>query len=253
MIPMGRSMNKEREMRFLGEMALGFCHNLRSPLSVILMNAELIRLADGHNAKIKKYAQTIVDQADKLNTLIDQITEKVIQDRKNEEGWMDINALFQSELGLFENNLFFKHQVTKDVQFDESCPMIHGVRRDFSQALSKIIKKALDAMIDSEEKRLTAKSIYQNGRIVLEVRNTYGRSVERERSRAFSAPGDEILGKDRDPRLGLDCSEIRRLKDRYGVTVDVIHDLDAMIFRLIIPTEQAHGARGGKVLTERDR
>lgn len=224
-------------MKFMEDLALGFCHNLRSPLSVVLMNAELIRLACERDPRIKKYAKTILEQGERLSDLIDQVAEKINRDRRKEAGWIDINELVTFELDFLRNHLYCKHQMIKELLLDESCPRIRGIYRDFSSAFNRIVKSVLENMTTVNQVRLTVRTVYREGRIALEV-GTSDVHEDLWESGGNPPPGTPSVTPQQ--KAGAErTAECRfgRLKRLYGVTVQV--DDTEGLFRLLIPVQEA--------------
>lgn len=55
---------------------------------------------------------------------------------------------------------------------DKSLPLIKGVYSDFSQSFSNIIKNALDAMRNTDKKKLTVKTYFADNYIHVQISDT---------------------------------------------------------------------------------
>jgi len=112
-----------------------------------------------------------------MEEIITSILRKTRQEHSLEERLIDLNAVLTEGLKFLEANPFFKHQVTRRVELDDSIPPIKGLYSDFSQSFSNVIKNALDAMRDSATKSLTIRTWHDATDLYVSVGDT-GRGVD---------------------------------------------------------------------------
>jgi signal transduction histidine kinase len=179
----------------VGMLAQGIAHNLSSPLLIILGRAELMReklielkkrmeerFMDLKSKELqfimKEYDQNIhdteiiIENVAKLTEIIRNIMKKSRQDQTREPQLINLSQLLKDELKFLEADLFFKHNIKKHFELDESVPPIKGIYSDFSQSFLNIIKNAIDAMYETPVKELTVKCYYDEDAIYVEVTDT---------------------------------------------------------------------------------
>ncbi|MBU0507760.1 HAMP domain-containing histidine kinase, partial [bacterium] len=112
------------------------------------------------------------------------------------------------------------------VDLDPDSPPIHGVFIDFSQVIGNLLRNAIDAMHEAEEKVLKVQSRHHNGRLVLRISDTgYGISDDAKKNLFKPFFTTKPKGKDAAPGeptgTGLGLSHSRSILARYGADINV--------------------------------
>lgn len=161
-------MEKTEQLRrdFLANVS----HDLRTPLTMVRAYAEMIRDISGKNPeKRAQHAQTIIDEADRLSSLVEDIqnlsklqagTETIEKDD------FDICELCRAVINRFR--IFNeKHGYTIKVEADGKL-MVHADRRRIEQVLYNLIGNAIN-YTDKEEKLVVLRATADNKRALVEV------------------------------------------------------------------------------------
>ena len=92
---------------------------------------------------------------------------------------LDLNQLYRHELELYEDEPFFKHQVTGEFHFQDALPLLPGHYIDFSQSFRNLVDNSLEAMARKNRRLLTVVTACRDRRIMLRIGDTGGRVSRR--------------------------------------------------------------------------
>ena len=138
---------QSERMAALGEMSYAVAHELRNPLNVVRGLSEVILENVPSPEKVKEFMEKIVSQTDRLEMLVQQITEYVSQ----RDPIYDNNLIlpfFQKSVESFKRNYLHKDEKGIDIII-ESKKELHRCdfdRTQISQVFYNILKNALDAV-----------------------------------------------------------------------------------------------------------
>jgi len=248
----------------IGMLAQGIAHNLSSPLLIILGRAELMkeklvqfrtrltslskdsRVVDPNEASLlfKEYDQNIkdteiiIENVVKLTEIIKNMMQKSRQDQLQDPQLLNLSDILREELKFLEADLFFKHNVEKEYSLAGDLPLIKGVYSDFSQAFLNVIRNALDAMFETERKRLVVKTHHDERYIYVSFNDT-GCGIPKEHLQKIFEPyfttkkdagdGNKPVG------TGLGLHMVRILMEPYRAAIDVESEPGNTTFVFRIP------------------
>ncbi|NSW85024.1 MAG: sensor histidine kinase [Syntrophobacteraceae bacterium] len=171
---------------YLGSFVRGFIHNINGPLHNISMLTEM--LLKGLNVQEQKTRTQCAERSEdweeffrnqrvrfkmvnqQISNLVDLLRDFMVlneMDRCSET--MDVNLVIMRLLNVFKCDLFFKHEVTLNVQLTKNLPMIPIPGHDLIPALVHVIRNALTAMKGSEQKSLLVESYLEGDRVCIVV------------------------------------------------------------------------------------
>lgn len=234
----------------IGMLAQGIAHNLSSPLLIILGRAELMKekllqfrmklnslskdsaVIDPNEASLlfKEYDQNvkdteiIIENVVKLTEIIKNMMQKSRQDQAQDPQLLNLSDILKEELKFLEADLFFKHNVEKQYSLASDLPLIRGVYSDFSQAFLNIIRNSIDAMFDTDLRRLTVATYYDDKFVYVSFNDT-GCGIPQEHLEKIFEPyfttkkGTE--GGNRPVGTGLGLHMVKILMEPYKATIDV--------------------------------
>jgi len=213
-----RQLLQAERMASVGLVAAGIVHNLRNPLMTVLGYGELLQIEQPS----LPYVEEIIKAGQQMSQMVEDILAKSRQ-RKTPEA-VNLNILLQRELEFLQADSTFKNKVEKDIQLADELPTIECVYTDFSQAIGNLLRNALDAMHQSNERHLTVKSHHTSEQITIEIGDT-GSGIAAEdiphlfkpffTTKNSEAKGDEPVG------TGLGLYMLQRLLEPYSVDVQV--------------------------------
>ena len=234
-----RMMN-EQKMAAIGQVATGIAHNLNTPISVILSNAELLQIKYPEVSEISK----IVRQAERMGSIINTLLTKSKQEQIQEPQPINLNKLIQSELEFLNANLEFKHNVIKDYNFAEDLPVIRVTYSDFSQSIMNILQNAIDAMYSRPEKKLTVRTEVIRSNIHVSIEDTGIGIKERDYMKIFdpfyTTKPSPLEQKGNEPTgTGLGLSTVFNLLKPYGVSINISSEYEkGTTFTLVVPLDK---------------
>lgn len=248
----------------IGMLAQGIAHNLSSPLLIILGRAELMRekllnfrktieelLRDERYKEleflVKEYDQNIrdteiiVENVTKLTEIIRNMMQKSRQDQTSNPQSINLSTLLIDELKFLEADLYYKHNIQKHYELSDSLPLIRGIYSDFSQSFINIIRNAIDAMLDSQEKELKIRSYHDHQNIYIEVTDTGCGIKEEDKPKIFEpyfstkpimANGKEPVG------TGLGLHMVKLLLEPYKANINFSSRPGQTTFAIAIPYKE---------------
>jgi signal transduction histidine kinase len=226
------------KMKLVGQLTAGISHNLRTPVSVILATADLIKLHSYGNKKVTRYAQNIAQQGGRMAEIIETLMEKSQTTPGHRVEKLNLNHILKKELDFMEGNLDFKHNVVKECHFDPDLPEIEGFYGDFSQTFVNLIDNAVDAMHESEDRRLKICTRHDRYYIYVDVQDT-GCGIPDEQIKRifdFSFTTKAPLNNEKGPSgVGIGLFNSKHLMTSYGAEIKVRSQPGSTAFTVQIP------------------
>jgi|GEM_PF-886155 len=256
---------EQHKLSSIGTMIQGIAHNMNSPLTGILGRIQLLerrlkkqkeRLTSLSRELylkeideiLEEYEKALLDitstneNVDKLAGMIKNMMYKSRQEQTEELQLININELLREELAFLEANMFFKHDVTKEYNLNESIPFIKAVYSDFSQSIMNIITNALDAMYYSEKKKLTVTTRFVRNHIDLDIHDTGIGIKEEHLSKIFDPffTTKPTNSNDASPSgIGLGLHSCYILLKKYNVRIEAKSGPGDTTFTLRIPVGES--------------
>lgn len=217
----------EHKLAAIGQLATGIAHNLNTPISVVLGNAELLQLKEEDSPELGK----IIRQAERMNSILQSLLTKSSREQTKKPQKFDLNLMITSELEIFKANLDFKHNINKNLNFAENIPEFYAVYSDFSQSIMNIIQNAIDAMYKRDKKELSIETTFAGEDVNLKIGDTGCGIAEKNYSKLFdpfytTKPALEDRIKDEPTGTGLGLSSVRNLLSDYGVEISFESELN---------------------------
>lgn len=213
---------QQRRLSSIGLLTAGIAHNLRGPLSAMMGLIHLIQNDLSEPDDMDRMMQITQNMDDIISTMM----VKSKRSQETEKLPIDINDLLSTELSFLEADHYFKHQIDKELIFEDNLPSVMGVYSDYSQGFMNIVQNAIHAMHESHEKKLTVKTWKNNNDIKVSITDT-GCGIQEENiphlfSPFFStkpqAGTEEINGP---TGTGLGLYSTFQLLNPYNVKIDI--------------------------------
>lgn len=136
------------------ELLRSMAHEVKNPLGGIRGAAQL--LEQELDSGLKEYTQVIIDEADRLTTLVDRMTGPKTKSKKQ---WINIHSVTERirTLMLADNEL----KVPVYFDYDPSIPEIYADPEQLIQAILNLLKNAAQSISESKfckEKKITIKT-----------------------------------------------------------------------------------------------
>ncbi len=198
----------------LGEMAAGVAHQIRNPLVVMKVSAEMLRdgyEVSGDRERYQKLTSLMIDEADALNLVVSNFLDFARPRSINRAP-----ASISSILGFCLDSLPLERfaGITVRRQVPDGLPDFMLDRNLVTQALSNLILNALQASRRGGDVEVRAAA--EDGRLRVQVRD-WGEGMDEEtRQRIFNP-----FFTTRESGTGLGLSIVHRIVESHGGTIDV--------------------------------
>ncbi|MEJ2154123.1 MAG: response regulator [Desulfobacteraceae bacterium] len=210
----------------LGRCAAQVVHNLKSPLQAIVGHISIIKASLANDRTDMATIQKNLDCMDKATDNLTRIISGILQHTKHADQyahqWTQLNQVIETSLQFFEANNSYKYEVEKQFELDGNLPQIWGNPLHLQQILDNLIKNALDAMQDCQEKRLTVTTHARSDEIIMEVSDT-GPGIDREILPFIFEP--DFTTKPPDKGTGLGLASVKTMVESYSGRVEIAPNL----------------------------
>ncbi|WP_456432697.1 hypothetical protein [Thermosulfuriphilus sp.] len=159
----------------MGQLIQGFIHNLSGPLQILGMQLEFLGLLRQQKnqllqrllsqtsldpqstEKLKKILEgeqerlaNVVDQIERINQLLSAFSLKTNLDRT----FIELNDFVREEITFWEANLFFKHEVKKDLRLHPSGVMVKTVYPILRGAVDLVLNWIIEHGLSKDETKI---------------------------------------------------------------------------------------------------
>ena len=159
----------------LGEFAAALSHELRQPLTAMIVNARsslhlLEKIPPDHEA-VKEALDDLVATGHRAEA-VSQRSRELFRDHTVQMSALDINAVVREVLVLSASRLQ-EHHVTVATELADDLPTVRGDRIALLQVLLNLVANAVDAMerIERSERRISITSRLDQGAVVVAVKD----------------------------------------------------------------------------------
>lgn len=254
-------LEKDR-LCYLGYFVQGVIHNVNGPLQNLSMLGEiLLKGQDSQDGFVQAHCPGSQDEWQDLSTkqrkrlaqlsqqilgLADMMRDfMVLHEIERNETEIDLNLILSKLVNVFRSDLFFKHQVTLDLQLARNLPLLRILGRHLIPALVHIFRNALTAMRETPEKRLAIHSRFDNEKVHVDFRDSgcgIGKDPQKREQLfgLFHSNWEECRAKlSRDEKhLGIGLFAAYRLLSPYGVHIRLEDCGDGTLTTLEIPVRK---------------
>lgn len=133
----------------IGRMGSGIVHEIKNPLTSIMMMSDMIGAAPEVPEKIRRYAEIIQKESQRILHLSQNIL-SFARPKKPEMRATDLNRVLEETLGLVEYEIR-KSKVRVQPLFDPAAPLVWGDGEKIKQVFLNLIVNAAHAMTDGGE------------------------------------------------------------------------------------------------------
>ncbi len=217
-----RQLLAEANNAEIGKYASQLVHNLNNALNVVAGNLELIHDAleavEPNRQEIHDYCNNAKQGADYLGEIIASI---LLQARNESETFfrkVDINRIILSQLRFFELNTLYKYKVNKNIDLAENLPMIMADAVQMKQVVGNLVKNAIDAMEETEEKTLIIRTVCAAQNVEIQISDT-GSGIAPENLAKLFLP--DFTTKPVGKGTGLGLSSVREMLDKHSGKIEI--------------------------------
>ncbi len=153
---------RQQKQAAIGALVQGICHNLNTPLGLILGHIE--QLCDSLEQFEEERGfppiawrpsmRTIHEAMNRILALIENLISKSRMEQDPERRPLNLAEALQQELAFLQADPFLRHHVQVSLDLPKEMPMFRANYADISQIFGNLVRNALDAMIETAEPKL---------------------------------------------------------------------------------------------------
>lgn len=137
----------------IGEMASGVAHELNSPLTAILGNAQLLLRKTSNDQPQYKLLEDVKSCGSRCKRIIQNLLTFSRQDKQHNKQLFNMNHVVENSLSLV-GYLIDKNNIKLSVALNANLPHIRGNSQQLEQVVVNMLLNARDALEDIEEKEI---------------------------------------------------------------------------------------------------
>lgn len=146
-----RQLGISQRLAAIGEMVSGVSHQLRNPLAIMKVSAEMLRDNYECDFQHEQLSTMLVSEIDTLNYVIDNFLDFARPIHSNPTD-CDAQQLIQASLTQIPLGQF--HHVKLSIDVDPQAKLLNVDRELMEQVISNLLMNALEASVDSPEPRV---------------------------------------------------------------------------------------------------
>lgn len=206
----------------LGKYTSQIVHNLREPIQAIGSAVFLANLLVDHSSprgeQLQTYLDHIVDGARELQRIVAGILLHSMDESFYREEPMNLNDVVEREADFFELDRSFKYEIERRLVLDPELPSIRANAAQLKQLVDNLIRNAIDALAESEERILTLRTGVEGSMVYLVVEDT-GPGIDAENLEEVFSPF--YTTKKIGDGIGIGLASVKHLAEAYGGRVEV--------------------------------
>lgn len=256
-------ISRQFHLSQVGLLASGISHNIRSPLTSISMNTDLLRQAVENLLneqpqdpfvyydaleKMEKSLLTQRKSADRIERIVDDLSDYHRMNR-DASSLVDLNEVLRGDAAMLKADMDLKHRIRMALDLKPGPLMVKARASEVGQIFLNLVANARDALLEVDEKEITVRSgVLDEDTAWFEVRDT-GPGVPPEVLERIGEPF--VTTKAKDPKAiergsgsGLGLYMNKRLLSDLGGRMTVNSEPGDTRFRVQLP--RAKEGSGGE-------
>jgi signal transduction histidine kinase len=251
-----RQLVKKERQAIIGLMVQGLVHNLKGPVMVIKLTAELTQAGitefimriekdfdglGGGKADIIERFNMLFKGIGQLEMLINNLLAKGRQEANDKRQTLNLNDIIIKEFEFLDADLDMKSRIKKTLNLDPAIPAISGMYSDFSQVVYNLVKNAADAMKNSSKKEIKVSSKHDDQHIYLIFQDTGAGIAPENLDRIFdpfftTKPKEGSEKKEEPTGTGLGLHVCSQLMKSYDAKISVKSQIgEGTTFTIAVP------------------
>ncbi len=212
------------------EVARRLAHEIKNPLTPIQLSAERLafklarHLPESERNLLEKLTQTIVEQVQTMQALVDAFTDYARAPRPEKQP-VDVNALLDSMAQLYQ-----RPGLSLTLDADPRCSSLHADPNRLRQLLHNLIKNAIEVQENQDTATVTLSTRCADGAVVISVCDR-GPGLPPDAAGWIFQP--YATGKPKGTGLGL--AIVKKIVEEHNGTIELASGPDGTCFHIHLP------------------
>jgi signal transduction histidine kinase len=221
------------KLNAMGEMAKGVAHEINSPLSTIILGADLIELKNRKsvepNQEIAKLGASIANAADKIETIVKRLKGVSLDAITDDPSAFTVNQIIRSSVLLCDEKIR-NQKISIEVNGEQLDTLINGNFALLTQSLSSLITNSCEALVNLEHRWIKLDATVSDNFIEIKIIDS-GNGIPDELQQKIFRP--MFTTKAVGSGLGLGLNFARSIITNFGgiITYDSTNDHTCFIMK----------------------
>jgi hypothetical protein len=214
-------MSETESMALAGRLLAGILHNLNSPLTYIMGQAQMLHMIHPEVADLEKIEQ----QAVRMGQIIAATLKKVKQTQVRQREFLQLNEVLIEEALFLDSHPYFRHEILKQWDLAPDLPLFEGIAADFSQVFGNLLRNASEAMKAQKTKQLVLSSRHDDREIEVRICDSgpgIPKNFQEQIFQPFFSTKTQELGISGSVGMGLGLYNSQQLIQSYGGRIEVV-------------------------------
>jgi PAS domain S-box-containing protein len=221
---------QERMQRLssLSTLSAGIVHEIAQPLNAIKLLADgMLYLYSQGLFKLEDFIKSLKDiagQAERINTLINQMRSFANAGRQNEETPCNLNKAVRSIINILGQRLS-NHGIITKIEVDENLLEVVGTASGYEELVLNLLTNAMYALdsVDKREKEIVIRTFSQKNKAVIEIADNATGICDDIKDRIFEPLfTTKIIGEG----MGLGLSIAQSIIERFNGSIDAQNNVN---------------------------
>ena len=156
-------------LRSLTTLAGGLAHSLRSPLTAIMGQAELIGV---RQPEMREKMHGIVSECERVNGMLQAVTAKLALELEAGPRPVNLSDLVERECEFMRFDRHFKHEIETEFRLASELPSVTAVYGALARAFAALVSNAVISLGRAAKRRLAITTESSDGAVSISVRDT---------------------------------------------------------------------------------
>ncbi len=145
----------QKRLALVGRLSAGIGHNIMTPLSLIMMNSDLLSMKIDAADPLQHHLKEITNQATIISKIAETMMWKVKTEEQETPSLFQVGALLLDNLDFWMGDMFFKHKLEKKFDINPQTPPIKSVPYYFTSFVDEWIQWVIERAKDRSGESLS--------------------------------------------------------------------------------------------------
>ncbi len=137
-------LDRIKRLAHIGRLSAGIGHNIMTPLSLIMMNSDLLSLKLKGQEELRKHVDEITQQVSKISKIVETLMWKVNTEEQDSPSLFQVGTLIEENVQFWMGDMFFKHKLEKEIQINPQTPPVKGIPFHFTSFMDEWVLRVIE-------------------------------------------------------------------------------------------------------------